>query len=98
MLLVRDVFRCKPGQAGEVARRLKVMAESMTRDDGFENTRVLVDFVGSYWTVVVQAEIADLAAFERHMSEYGKRKELQDVMRGYTDLVDSGYREIFRIV
>jgi hypothetical protein len=98
MLLVRDVFRCKPGQAGELARRLKQMAESMSRDDGFDNCRVMVDLVTTYWTVVMQAEVPDLATFERHMAEYPKREDLRAAMSGYMDLVEGGHREIFRMV
>lgn len=98
MLMVRDVFRCKPGKAGELAQRMKKMAESMTADDGFENSRVMVDFVATYWTVVMQSEVPDLAAFERHMREYGQREDLRAVMAGYMDLVEGGHREIFRIV
>lgn len=98
MLMVREVFRCKPGKAGELAQRMKKMAESMSTLDGFENCRVLVDFVATFWTVVLQSEVPDLAAFERHMREYGQREELRAAMAGYMDLVEGGHREIFRIV
>ena len=46
----------------------------------------------------MQAEVPDLATFERHMVEFGKREDLRAVMSGYTELVESGYREVFRIV
>jgi hypothetical protein len=98
MLLIRDVFRCKPGQAGEVARRLQLTLASSEAEDGFRNSRVLVDFVGSYWTVVLEAEAEDLGQFEHHMRGYAARPEVAEAMRGYTELVSDGYREIFRIL
>ena len=98
MLVIRDVFRCKPGKAGELARRLKATIPSMETHDGFRSTRVMVDLVAGYWTVVMEAEVADLAGFENHMREYSGRPEVREAMSGYMDLVEGGHREIFRIV
>ena len=98
MYLVRDVFRCKPGSAGELARRFKETVPSMEADDGFRAVRVMVDFVAPYWTVVLQAEVDDLEQFERHMRSYSQRPEVKRVMEGYMELVQEGYREIYRIV
>lgn len=97
MLLIRDVFHCKPGRASELVRRLQRTIPSTEQADGFRNSRVLVDFVGSYWTVVLEAEVEDLGQFERHMAGYPTRPEVQEAMSGYTELVSGGYREIFRI-
>lgn len=98
MLLIRDVFRCRPGKAGEVARRLQATLPSTEAEDGFRNCRVLVDYVGAYWTVVMEGEVDDLSQFDHHMAGYGSRPAVQEAMRGYTDLVESGYREVFRIL
>jgi hypothetical protein len=98
MLLIRDVFRCKPGKSAELARRLQQTIPSTEAEDGFRNSRVLVDYVGDYWTVVLEGEVDDLSQFEHHMAGYASRPAVQEAMRGYTDLVDAGHREIFRIV
>ncbi len=98
MYLIRDVFRCKPGRAGELARRFKQTVPSMEQEDGFRNCRVLVDYVASYWTVVLQAEVEELTQFERHMQSYGSRPEVREALDGYMELVQEGYREIYRIV
>ena len=98
MFLVRDIFRCKPGHAGEVARRLRQTIESTEREDGFRNSRILVDYVSDYWTVVMEAEVESLDQFEHHMSGYGSRPEVRAAMQGYTELVVEGRREIFRIL
>lgn len=98
MLLIRDVFRCRPGKAAEVARRLQATIPSTEAEDGFRNSRVLVDYVGAYWTVVLEGEVDDLGQFEHHMAGYASRPDVREAMRGYTELVESGYREIFRIL
>ncbi len=94
MYLVRDVFRCKPGKAGAVAEKFKQVNALM----GPRSSRVLVDAVATYWTVVLEAEVEDLAAFEQEMRAYRDTPGVQEAMAGYMDLVDGGHREIFRVV
>jgi hypothetical protein len=96
--LIRDVFRCKPGGAKALAEKLRATIPSTEREDGFRNCRLLVDFVGTYWTVVWEAEVDSLERFEHHMAHYGSRPEVRQAMSGYLDLVEGGYREIFRIL
>jgi len=98
MFLIRDVFRCKPGKARELAEKLRATLPSSEREDGFRNCRLLIDFVATYWTVVWQAEVESLRQFEHHMDGYSGRPEVRAAMAGYLDLVDGGHREIFKIV
>ncbi len=98
MYLVRDIFQCKPGKAGELAGRFKKTFPSMQTEDHFRNCRVLVDAVANYWTVVLECEFDSLADFEHHMAEYSRRDDVREAMGGYMDLVEGGRREIFRVV
>jgi len=98
MYLVRDIFQCKPGKAGELAAKFKKTFPSMEKEDSFRNCRVMVDAVANYWTVVLECEFESLADFEHHMAEYARRDDVREVMAGYMDLVEGGRREIFRIV
>jgi hypothetical protein len=98
MFIVRDIFRCKPGKAKELAEKFRRTAASMEADDKFRNVRVMVDAVAEYWTVVLEAEVESLADFEHHMTEFGKRPAVQEALAGYMDLVTGGSREIWRIV
>jgi len=59
--------------------------------------RILVDEVAGFWTAVVEVEVDDLASFDKVMQERGSNPQVQQAMAGYTDLVESGYREIFRV-
>lgn len=98
MYLIRDVFRCKPGKSREVAERFKRTVPSMEAMDGFRGCRVMLDFVASYWTVVLQAEVETLDGFEHHMQEFASRPEVKEALSGYLDLVEEGRREIYRLV
>ncbi|HVE72312.1 MAG TPA: hypothetical protein VNI54_13165 [Thermoanaerobaculia bacterium] len=95
---VRDVFRCKPGKARELVERFKRTFKSMEEMDGFRNPQIMVDAVATYWTVVLEAEVDSLAQFEHHQTQYSTRPEVREAMAGYMDLVESGHREIWRIL
>ena len=56
-----------------------------------------MDEVATFWTVVIETEVEDMTKFAESMQEYGSRADVQEVMSGYMDMVDGGYREIFRI-
>jgi hypothetical protein len=95
MFVIRNVFKCKPGQAKHVIEKFKKAHELMAAA-GFKE-RILVDEIAHFWTVVVEVEVEDLAGFDKSMHEYGSRADIQQAMDGYLDLVDGGYREIFRV-
>lgn len=96
MFVIRNVFKCKPGQAKAVADKFKAAHEHMT--DVVSDSRIMVDEVGHFWTVVVEVTVDDLSAFTKALQERGSRDEVQQAMAGYMDQVESGYREIFRVI
>ena len=98
MYLVRDVFRCKPGKAKELAARFKEVVPSMEREDHFRNVKVMVDAVADYWTVVLEAEVESLADFEKHMADFSQRDEVRAVMAGYMEILNGGHRELYRLL
>lgn len=93
MVIIRNVFTCKPGQAKNLIAQLKktmALMEDM-------NQRILVDHVAAFWTVVLEHEVESLAAFEAQFQEYGSRTDVQEAMSGYMEFVESGYREVYRV-
>ena len=98
MLLIRDVYHCKPGQVRALKEKFLAMAKLMERHS-MGRMRILTDVSGErFWTVVGEYEVADLAAFmsmDRMDPEVGK--EFEAVMKGYHDFVDHGRREIYTI-
>ncbi len=97
MFVVRNVFKCKPGKAKTLIEKVKKVNDLMVAAGAVNNQRVLVDEVASFWTVVIENEVDDMTKFAESMQEYGSREDVQAAMAGYMDLVDGGYREIFKI-
>ena len=97
MFVVRNVFKCKPGQAKNLIDKFKKSTELLQGSDAVVSERILVDEVTTFWTVVIETEVEDLTKFAQAMQEYGSRQDVRDAMAGYMDLVDGGYREIFRV-
>jgi hypothetical protein len=97
MLLVRDVFSCKPGKSMELAERFKKTFPAM-QAEGRVTPKVMVDLVADYWTVVLEAEVEDLARFEGTMREFRSRPEVRETLDGYMELVENGHREIYTLV
>ena len=95
MYIVRDIFTAKPGMASKLA---KLMKEVMAMPNS-PRSRILTDLVGDYNTVVMETEYKDLGAYEKMMQEYmSQPAELRQKMAGYTELWQSGRREVLRVV
>lgn len=94
MLIVRETFTAKPGQASKLAALLKDAATSMAPG----HVRVMTDLVGTFNTVVLETEVASLDEFELHIRAYGSNHDVRERMRGYTDLWISGVREVFSVL
>jgi hypothetical protein len=97
MYVVRNVFKCKPGQAKNLIEKFKKATEVLQQSDAVKSERILVDEVATFWTVVIETEVEDLTKFSQAMQEYGSKVEVRQAMEGYMELVDGGYREIFRV-
>lgn len=92
MLIVRDIFEAKPGQASKLAR----LFHGVIREEG-KGGRVLTDFVSTHNTVVIEMEVEDLVAYDKLMKE---RHKYADRFReaGYTDMFIRGHREILQVM
>jgi hypothetical protein len=50
-----------------------------------------------YWTVVAEINVPSLEEYAKMSRESMERKEFQDAMKGYHDLIDHGRREIYQL-
>ena len=97
MYLVREVFKTKPGKAKVLVKKFKD-ASKYFEEDSMQNLKVMTDIATSYWTVVMEYEVEDLGQFAKEVRGGGKpNPEIEKIMEGYLDLVESGFREIFLI-
>ena len=93
MLIVREVFVAKPGCASKLATLFKETAKTGMVGDYW----VMTDVTGDFNRVVLETKVENLAEFEKRMQEYMSNKAMHEKMKGYTDLYQTGSREIFRL-
>jgi hypothetical protein len=94
MFVIRETFTAKPGMASKLAKLLTEVLAGTNQT----NVRVMTDFVGPFNTVVMETEVNDLAEFGKMQKEYMERNDIRDRMKGYTDMYQSGSREIYQVV
>lgn len=97
MIVVRDVFQLKFGKAKEAIGLLKEQPEVLKRS-GYPPQRILADVTGEYYTLVMESTFNDLAAFEAALKGLSQDAEWQAFYARFTPLVESGRREVFRVV
>jgi len=103
MLLIREVFHCKPGKVRPMVERFQKMSK-LGEKSGMPKMRVMTDLAGpKYWTLVAEMEVANLKAFEDMFSGASggmseeDNKEMEQLMTGYHDMIVDGHREIYKI-
>lgn len=94
MIVVRNCFVAKPGQASKLAAQLKEAATAAS----MPKFRILTDLTGDFNRVVMEYEAEGMGEFEARMREYASNSVLREKMKGYTDLWVTGTREIFQVV
>ena len=93
MLVVRNCFIAKPGNASKLAAQLKEAAAVAK----IPNHRVLTDLTGDFNRVILEYEAENVGEFEARMRDYATNATFREKMKGYTDLWTTGSREILQI-
>jgi hypothetical protein len=97
MFLVRDIMYCKPGQARPMVQKFLALSK-LTQGTGWGPLRVTTDVSAErYWTVVAEMEVESIEKHAELVRASMEKKEFQDAMKGYHDLIDHGRREIYTI-
>jgi heme-degrading monooxygenase HmoA len=96
MILVHDIFVCKPGNASKLAKMFK---EAMTGNNELVN--ILTDMTGQYNRVVMVSQYENLTAYEQSWEKYKTdteaMKKMNEIMKGYQDMYLTGSREIYQV-
>ena len=96
MIIVHDIFICKPGNASKFAKLFK---EVMV--DNKELVHIMTDLTGEFNKVVMVTKYDSLAAYEQSFQKYMQDSEevkaIKEKMKGYHELYLSGSREIYQI-
>lgn len=101
MLLIREVFHCKPGKVRPMVEKFLTMSK-LNEKMGLGKMRIMTDFAGeNYWTLVSEWEVATMKDFEDMMQMQPDdpeiTKEFEKIMKDYHELIDHGHREIYKI-
>ena len=96
MIIIHDIFICKPGNASKLAKKFK---EAMT--GGADLVNIMTDMTGQYNKVVIVSQYENLAAYEKSWDKYKQdspeMKKMTDAMAGYQEMYLTGSREIYQI-
>jgi heme-degrading monooxygenase HmoA len=96
MIIVHDIFICKPGQASKLAKLFK---EVMGNDEELVN--IMTNMTGEFNRVVMVTKYDNLTAYEQNFQKYmqdsDEMKKMKEKMKGYQDMYLTGSREIFQV-
>jgi len=96
MIIVHDIFICKPGNASKVAKLFKEVMEGNS-----ELVNIMTDMTGQYNKVVMVSKFDSLTAFEQSWEKYKEKteemKKMQEKMAGYHEMYLTGSREIYQV-
>ena len=97
MLLIREVMYCKPGKVRPLVEKFLAMGR-YGEQKGWGKMRVMTDVSAErYWTLVAEMEVESMDAFMAMMQDTSDAEEMNRIMEGYHDLVESGRREIYNL-
>ena len=94
MIIVRNIFIAKPGNASKLATQFKSAAAAAK----FANHRVLTDVTGEFNRVILEYEVDSVSGFEAQMKDYATNEAMRSAMKGYTELWLTGHRELLQTV
>ncbi len=97
MYIVRDIFHLKYGHF----RPVKAMMEEMMKNGMMpqsKGNRVLSDFTGGAYRVIMETSFESLTDFEKELSRDMSKPEFQEWYKKFIDHVISGEREILKVV
>jgi hypothetical protein len=96
MIIVHDIFICKPGNASKLAKMFKT---AMTGQADLVN--IMTDMSGQFNKVVMVTQYDSLSAYEKSWEKYKENseemKKMTEAMAGYQDMYLTGSREIYQV-
>ena len=96
MVIIHDIFICKPGNASKLAKLFK---EIMEKQGEFVN--VMTDLAGQYNKVVVVTKYETLSDYESSWKKYEadteENRKMKEKMKGFHEMYLTGSREIYQV-
>ena len=98
MIVVRNVFRLKFGKTKEAVALLKEGVAMQKRAGVEMKQRIMTDLVGTFYTLVLEMTVSNMAELEANMPKIMGHKDWHANYEKFSALVESGYREIFTLI
>ncbi len=96
MIIIHDIFICKPGNASKLAKKFKEAMGGMS-----ELVNIMTDMTGQYNKVVIVTRYENLTDYEKTWEKYSpdspEMKKMNEAMAGYQDMYVTGSREIYQV-
>lgn len=96
MIIVHDIFICKPGNASKLAKKFK---EAMAGNTELVN--IMTDMSGQFNRVIMVSQYESLTAYEQSWEKYKENseemKKMEQAMAGYQEMYLTGSREIYQV-
>ena len=96
MIIVHDIFICKPGNASKLAKLFK---DVMTGNKELVN--IMTDVTGPFNKIVIVTTYDSLTAYEDSWKKYEENteemKKMKEKMAGYHEMYLTGSREIYHV-
>ncbi len=96
MIIVHDIFICKPGNASKLAKLFKEAVADLP-----EFVNIMTDLAGDFNKVVMVSQYESLTAyeksFEKYMQDTEEMQKMKEKMKGYHDMYLTGCREIYQV-
>ncbi len=101
MLVIREVFQAKYGRGDELVALFREII--LAWDQGQHRVqvfgrRILTDASGTFFTVVIETQVEDFAAWQQYTSEEFAMPEFNAWFARMIPLVESGRREFYTVV
>ena len=95
MIIVHDIFVCKPGNASKLAKKFKDMMKATS-----EFVEVMTDMTGQFNRVIMVSKYESLTAYEKSWEKMKEdteeNRKMGEMMAGYTEMYLTGSREIYQ--
>jgi hypothetical protein len=97
MIVVRDIFNLKYGKAKDAIALWKE-GQTVLKKTGYVPDRMLTDLTGKSYTLVLESTYSSLSEYDKRLQDTQGYEEWRKWYERFLPLVESGSREIFRIV
>ena len=97
MIVVRNTFQLKFGKASEAIAHWR-KGWPMLQKTTNAKIRLLTDVTGEFYTLVLEMEFKSLAEYEKGHSSNAASAAWKNWYKKFTPLVESGSREIFKVI